>query len=1132
MEIVKPLPQISKSPRLLTVEDFHQLRQKGLEYIEQMGSQSWTDYNTHDPGITILEALCYAITDLSYRTGWDMKDLLARKPNGEAADGHTFFTARNILTNAPLTISDYRRVLIDLDAIRNAWLICKDCPCETNLYAHCGESALQFTPPPAPAISHHVTVKGNYDTLLELEQDDQLGDLNNRKVVFPFHFAFQPLGQPLRLEKIGIEARFPEWSSTQQELFYTRDEHGVIQTRWKVNEITAVRLIALDIYKEVLQVITDVDLQRKWNDVFYLTADVEFGSGPDKKVIQFQNVALRFFGSEEARRIIHTGDIEVELIKHHPESLFGLYFLKEEKVLTVVEEARLALMQYRNLCEDFCHIGRVGVEDIAVCADIELKPDADIESVLAQILYTIDTYFNPEIPFYSLAEMQERGFKSEDIFQGPKLVHGFVTQQSIEAANLRTAVRTSDIINLLMDIDGVNAVKNLLLTKYDEEGKLVKGHADHGNNPNQISAKWSMRIADRCQPRLYAALSKFLFFKQDLPFLARPDEVEDIQAMLRGRNYRPKWKEAALDIEIPKGSPRSIAAYESVCHLLPQTYGVGTSGLPDYVSTERRVKAKQLKGYLIFYDQLLSNYLAQLANIDHLFSIDGTVDRTYFIQDLRSHTWLADAEEIISIAGNETQVHKLIETDELRYDRRNRFLDHLMARFGESFADYTLAMHAWDTSLSHAPAELIEDKIRFLAAVPEISRDRFKSFNYRIPLTGGNYPILRKRLARLMGFDQGMEEKILLIEHNLFRPKFYGDALMPVCLTQGCQGCGEEDIYSFQMTCVLPGWLAPFDTNLEMRKYADRTIRSEAPAHILIKTCWVGNDGYTFDPCHPSTTALAELLQNEGVTLTGDKPSFKQACACAGRLIKLYDIHYQPWIQPRLKEMQKPEEVKTLLLNLFQQNVFDATLENESACDIQLLPLKVKIEKFMVAHFASITMNGFQYDKFYTTYEKWVDANRIMDWSAHRMQEKLKALIYKLKLGCTPSAGYEDCECEVLQHFGQTYYLFQQTKLSDGTLTSLLPDEIKSELSEIFDLAFPTGINCLALNQSHPSLAVIKSFFQEQYLHVYTVQLQLHQVLHLFSKLTSVYPPATLHDCDDGSDINPVRLGSANLGGV
>ena len=68
---------ISKQPALKPAEDFYRLRREGIGFVEQMGSHLWTDYNTHDPGITILEALCYAITDLAYRTGWDIQDLLA-----------------------------------------------------------------------------------------------------------------------------------------------------------------------------------------------------------------------------------------------------------------------------------------------------------------------------------------------------------------------------------------------------------------------------------------------------------------------------------------------------------------------------------------------------------------------------------------------------------------------------------------------------------------------------------------------------------------------------------------------------------------------------------------------------------------------------------------------------------------------------------------------------------------------------------------------------------------------------------------------------------------------------------------------------------------------------------------------
>src|SRR5690242_20401895 len=97
---------IEKKPSLPESSDYELLRQKGLEYIQQLGSKLWTDYNIHDPGITLLEVLCYALTDLGYRTSLDVKDLLAlSSPEAADADGQFptdvrqgFFTARNILT--------------------------------------------------------------------------------------------------------------------------------------------------------------------------------------------------------------------------------------------------------------------------------------------------------------------------------------------------------------------------------------------------------------------------------------------------------------------------------------------------------------------------------------------------------------------------------------------------------------------------------------------------------------------------------------------------------------------------------------------------------------------------------------------------------------------------------------------------------------------------------------------------------------------------------------------------------------------------------------------------------------------------------------------------------------------------
>jgi hypothetical protein len=111
-----------KSNPLLPAENYEALRKQGFRSIEKLSSDIWTEYNESDPGITILEAVSYAITDLAYRTGFDIKDLLSPEKDAEMAWKNIFYTARQILHNSPLTLSDYRKIMIDVKGVRNAWI--------------------------------------------------------------------------------------------------------------------------------------------------------------------------------------------------------------------------------------------------------------------------------------------------------------------------------------------------------------------------------------------------------------------------------------------------------------------------------------------------------------------------------------------------------------------------------------------------------------------------------------------------------------------------------------------------------------------------------------------------------------------------------------------------------------------------------------------------------------------------------------------------------------------------------------------------------------------------------------------------------------------------------------------------
>lgn len=143
--------------------DYARLRQEGIETIAKLSGSRWTDYNSADPGITILEALCYAITDLSYRLSFEIEDLLAAPP-GESRPP-LFLTARQLLTVNPLTINDYRKVLIDIEGVKNAWLEPIDAP-EPAIYYDASTGSLGFS---QGDLGSPVYIQGTYRVLLEKE---------------------------------------------------------------------------------------------------------------------------------------------------------------------------------------------------------------------------------------------------------------------------------------------------------------------------------------------------------------------------------------------------------------------------------------------------------------------------------------------------------------------------------------------------------------------------------------------------------------------------------------------------------------------------------------------------------------------------------------------------------------------------------------------------------------------------------------------------------------------------------------------------------------------------------------------------------------------------------------------------
>ncbi|MET4706142.1 hypothetical protein, partial [Endozoicomonas lisbonensis] len=115
---------IPNQPPEETSQDFFALRDEAVATLQQLAGDTWTDHNLHDPGITLLEALCFVMTDLGYRLDFPVEDLVA-KASGEEPDA--FPQPRDMLPCQPVTESDYRRLILDIPGVRNA-LVAQSAP--------------------------------------------------------------------------------------------------------------------------------------------------------------------------------------------------------------------------------------------------------------------------------------------------------------------------------------------------------------------------------------------------------------------------------------------------------------------------------------------------------------------------------------------------------------------------------------------------------------------------------------------------------------------------------------------------------------------------------------------------------------------------------------------------------------------------------------------------------------------------------------------------------------------------------------------------------------------------------------------------------------------------------------------
>jgi hypothetical protein len=652
------------------------LRAGGMESIRKWASESWTDHNIHDPGITILEACSYAMTELGLRLQLDVGDLLR---SSESIRSANLEPAHRVLPVGPVNPRDLRSLLLDHPLVSDAQLFL---PADGEVQFY--ELAGQDPPLTYTAGTPRIRPGGLYELLIELADRELNGNT--------YSFQVAPGGQTY-----DIDLALPFWDDPEAAAF----RQGAV-----VNTVAMV-----------------LDNGQAWRALpesqsYFGKIDIGYTgpAGPDH-VVSWAVLRITTAVSQPVLvlpAILAAARATVESTAPGPPVPPVIQFAdRVGRAAAAVNQLQSYLAGWRNLGEQAVRIGLARVQEIAVRARIEVTGGIDVERLLANIFVGLDEMLSPRVQFESLSARRGAEPDPDKIYTGPLLQNGFLADATLDAPH-PSALFLSDVLRGIMRQR--SAAGSDVVTQENPAGRDIVAVTDLAltnfvnNRPVTSDAEDCLKLVEirRYPPRLSIAKSRIVLVRNDAEVtydIGRverlvADALDQVDLQSRTNDTSPVWP-------VNRGDLLPIGEYTPLQEELPAIYGVGHSVLPDSAGIARLAGVRQLQGYLLLFEQILADVTTQLVNVNRFFSGDADEDTTYFTRPpfdlpgvpnlLRRFTPGGNWDAFVRDPDNAVAraLHEAAESPTEVLDRRNRMLDHLLARQGEDLVAFGQELHRW-----------------------------------------------------------------------------------------------------------------------------------------------------------------------------------------------------------------------------------------------------------------------------------------------------------------------------------------------------------------------------------------------------------------------------------------------------
>ena len=384
----------------------------------------------------------------------------------------------------------------------------------------------------------------------------------------------------------------------------------------------------------------------------------------------------------------------------------------------LIQRVTRCYRRHRALCEDVRNTVVLTPVDTRVHAHAQLADGTDPSETLAAALFALGLTLAPEPKRRSLDDQMAAEAATSQQFAGPLMLRGFIADAWLRPLPRKLPVE--QLLQVLAEVPGIVSVDTLSVEVSGAHRHLSQGDVMRAP-PNGIFALQAEGRSGDFTIHLHRDYGRCH------PDPARVRRKLD-QLWTEHRRTYPLRREVGARFGPPASDYRDLTEYTSVQSQFPNVYGINDAGLGADASVMRAAQAKQLKGYLMPFDQMMADGFSQIAFLRQLFSIETGGDATYAWQSLRCI--VPDVEPLLE-PGYEAAMAELVADADPVATRQGAILDLMLSLYAQQVTG------PYGTDMAGASAgeqrQLLATKRAMLRHVASLSADRGRGADYRRP---------------------------------------------------------------------------------------------------------------------------------------------------------------------------------------------------------------------------------------------------------------------------------------------------------------------------------------------------------------------------------------------------------------